>query len=113
MIETGYTFPSAPAEQREFSLTLSSDRNYYRSGREALEVRRRSAPGESMVRPVWLETTFITPFRAPVMADIRNGGQPLAGLAEAEARMRVIDAAYASARSAGEPQTLRSGGGAK
>jgi len=114
VIETGYTFPSAPVEQREFSFTLSSDRNYYRSGQDALEVRRRSAPGESIVRSVRLETDLYYPvFARRVMADIRNGGQPLAGLAEAEAVMRVIDAAYASARSAGEPQTLRPAGGAK
>jgi predicted dehydrogenase len=32
LVETGYSFPSTPDEQREFSFTLSSDRMYAKSG---------------------------------------------------------------------------------
>jgi len=109
VIETGYTFPSDKVEQREFSFALSSDANYYRSGHDALLVTRRAARDEARAAtiPVGLDTDpYYGVFVERVLAEAKSGGRPIAGLREAEEVMRVLDAAYASARVGGAVQTL-------
>ena len=108
LVETGYTFPSDRAEQREFTFTLSSEVNYYRSGGDALLVRPRRSDGLVTTRiPVALDTDpLYGVFVDRVLSDIKSRAAPVAGLPEAESVMRVLDAAYASARKGGVPQSV-------
>lgn len=109
VIETGYTFPSDKVEQREFSFALSSETSYYRSGPDALRVTRRAELESTRVTtiPVGLDTDPCYGFFVErVLAEAKNGEHPIAGLREAEEVMRVLDAAYASARVGGAVQTL-------
>lgn len=108
LVETGYSFPSTPDEQREFSFTLSSDRMYAKSGPDRIEIRDRNslAAGTRSLR-LRLETDVYYPlFVKRVLAECRTGAKPIASLRDAEAMMQVMDAAYASARQGGAPQTL-------
>ena len=108
VVETGYSFPSTPDEQREFSFTLSSDRMYAKSGPDRIEIRDRNnlAAGTRSLR-IRVETDVYYPlFVKRVLAECRTGAKPLASLRDAEAMMQVMDAAYASARQGGAPQTL-------
>jgi len=108
LVETGYSFPSSPDEQREFSFTLSSDRMYAKSGPDRIEIRDRNNPGAgTRSLRIRLETDVYYPiFVKQVLAECRAGAKPLASLRDAEAMMQVMDAAYASARQGGAPQTL-------
>ena len=108
LVETGYSFPSTADEQREFSFTFSSDRMYAKSGPDRIEIRDRNdlGAGTRSLR-LRLETDVYYPlFVQQVLAECRNGAKPLASLRDAEAVMQVLDAAYASARQGGAPQTL-------
>jgi predicted dehydrogenase len=108
LVETGYSFPSTSDEQREFSYTLSSDRMYARSGPDRIEIRDRNnlAAGTRSLR-IRTETDVYYPlFVKRVLAESRAGAKPLASLRDAEAMMQIMDAAYASARQGGAPQTL-------
>ena len=109
LVETGYSFPSTPDEQREFSFTLASNRMYAKSGPDRIEIRDRNnlAAGTRSLR-LRLETDVYYPlFVQQVLSECRSGARPLASLRDAEAMMQVMDAAYASARQSGAPQTLR------
>jgi predicted dehydrogenase len=108
VVETGYSFPSSPDEQREFSFTLGSRRNYAYSGRDVFHVRNRSDLGSgTKACPVRLDTDVYYPvFVKRVLEECRTGRPPLAGLRDAEAMMKIMDAAYASARLGGAPQTV-------
>lgn len=108
LVETGYSFPSTPDEQREFSFTFSSDRMYAKSGPDRIEIRDRNSPaaGTRSLR-LRLETDVYYPlFVKRVLAECRTDAKPIASLRDAEAMMQVMDAAYASARQGGAPQTL-------
>jgi predicted dehydrogenase len=108
LIETGYSFPSTVDEQREFSFTLASDRMYAKSGPDRIEIRDRNdlAAGTRSLR-LRLETDVYYPlFVQRILAECRRGAKPVASLRDAEAMMQVMDAAYASARQGGVPQTL-------
>ena len=108
LVETGYSFPSTADEQREFSFTFSSDRMYAKSGPDRIEVRERNSPaaGTRSIR-LRLDTDVYYPlFVQRVLAECRSGAKPIASLRDAEAMMQVMDAAYASARQQGAPQTL-------
>ncbi|HEV8260325.1 MAG TPA: Gfo/Idh/MocA family oxidoreductase [Burkholderiales bacterium] len=108
VIESGYSFPSTPDEQREFSFTLGSSRNYFRSGADRIEYRDRSdLPAGTRSRSIRLNTDVYYPiFVKQVLAEYRAGKAPVAGLRDAEAVMRIMDAAYASARQGGAPQKI-------
>ena len=55
-----------------------------------------------------LDTDVYYPlFVQQVLSECRAGAKPIASLRDAEAMMQVMDAAYASARQSGAPQTLR------
>jgi predicted dehydrogenase len=108
VVETGYSFPSTADEQREFSFTLASDRMYAKSGPDRIEIRDRTnlAAGTRSLR-LRLETDVYYPlFVNRVLSECRTGAKPIASLRDAEAMMQVMDAAYASAREGGVPQTL-------
>jgi predicted dehydrogenase len=108
LVETGYSFPSTADEQREFSFTVASDRMYAKSGPDRIEIRDRTnlAGGTRSLR-LRLETDVYYPlFVNRVLSECRTGAKPIASLRDAEAMMQVMDAAYASAREGGAPQTL-------
>lgn len=108
LVETGYSFPSTTDEQREFSFTFSSDRMYAKSGPDRIEIRdRKDLDGGTRSLRLRLETDVYYPlFVKQVLAECRTGVKPIASLRDAEAVMQVMDAAYASARQGGAPQTL-------
>jgi predicted dehydrogenase len=112
VIETGYTFPGDAHEQREYSFTLSSEHYYLRSGDESIHIRNRSTLGEgTKTVAVRLNSDDYYPvFVERVLRDIQSGAAPIAGLADIEAVMRVIDAGYASARAGGAPVRLEKSG---
>lgn len=96
IVETGYSFPMTGAEQREFSLTISSPAHYLRTVEGGVRVYDR-ATGECADRAVELETDGLYAiFVDRVLAGVRAGKPPIAGLADAEAVLRVVDAGYAS-----------------
>jgi predicted dehydrogenase len=102
-VEAGYTFPGAADEQREVQFTIRSRRHYVRSAAGGVSVRRVEAPGAgSEFWPIALDTDALyPPFALAALADWRAGRPPRSGLAEAEAAMAVVDAAYRSAREGG------------
>jgi hypothetical protein len=81
---------------------------YARSGPDRIEIRDRNnlAAGTRSLR-IRTETDVYYPlFVKRVLAESRAGAKPLASLRDAEAMMQIMDAAYASARQGGAPQTL-------
>ena len=99
VIETGYTFPMTDDEQREFSFTMSSAGHYVRSTMDGIRVYRRPVGGEAQDRPIRLDADVYYPvYVERVLADLASAGGPVAGLKEAEAIMRIVDAGYRSAR---------------
>ena len=109
IVESGYSFPSTPDEQREFSFTVASDRMHAKSGADRIEIRDRQnlAAGTRSVR-LRLDTDVYYPlFVKQVLSECRTGAKPIAGLRDAEAMMQVLEAAYASVREGGAPQTLQ------
>jgi len=109
VIETGYGFPSAPDEQREFSFTMGSRLNYMRSLTDGIAIRsRRHTAAGTVQRPLRLETDVYYPeFVRRVLGEVEAGKPPVASLADAHAMMQVMDAAYRSARSGGVPMPVR------
>jgi hypothetical protein len=108
LVETGYSFPSTPDEQREFSFTFASDHMYAKSGPDRIEIRERNklAAGTRSLR-LRLDTDVYYPlFVKQVLSECRTGAKPIASLRDAEAMMQVIDAGYASARQGGMPQVV-------
>lgn len=110
LVESGYSFPSTPDEQREFSFTLGSSKNYIRSGEERIDYRDRSdLSAGTRSRSIRLNTDVYYPiFVEKALAEFKDGKASIGGLRDAEAMMRVMDAAYASARQGGMPQKVLS-----
>jgi len=108
LVESGYSFPSTPDVQREFSFTLGSDRNYFQSGADRIDYRvRDDLSAGTRSRSVRLDTDVYYPiFVKQVLSEYPGGRASIAGLRDAEAMMRVMDAAYASARQGGTPQKI-------
>jgi predicted dehydrogenase len=109
VIETGYGFPSTTDEQREFSFTMGSRRNYMRSLADGIAIRSRSDTAAGTARrPLRLETDVYYPeFVRRVLGEVAAGKPPVASLADAHAMMKVMDAAYQSARTGGVPVPVR------
>ena len=100
LVETGYAFPMTGTEQREFTFSLSSTSHYVRSAPGGIVTIARPGTEGALARSIRLDTDgYYALFVERTLADFRSGAAPLAGLAEAEAALRVIDAAYVSARS--------------
>jgi predicted dehydrogenase len=107
-VETSYTFPPDSRAKREFYFSLASARTYAHRTDGGLWLARRDGAGGRPV-PVELDhDALYPPFVERTLADVRAGRPPLAGLAELEAVMRVVDAAYRSHRT-GQVVTLDSG----
>jgi predicted dehydrogenase len=101
LIETGYCFPKHAAK-REYSFSLAGRGHYVRSEPDGVSIYR---PGDATPERVALEhdsDPLYGAFAARVIDDVRMRRPPLTGLAELEAAMRTIDAAYAAARAGRE-----------
>jgi predicted dehydrogenase len=103
VLETGYSFPGGGAEPREFSFSISTEAGYYRSASGGVSFLRRDAAASGpTLLPAGLDTDpLYGNFVNRVLAEVQSGATPVAGLRDVEAVMRVIDAAYASARADG------------
>lgn len=98
VIETGYIFPMTDTEQREFSFSLSSAGHYVRSIPCGIRVYDRSRKKSADV-DIRLDADVYYPlFIDRVVEDVRHGNLPVAGLREAEAIMRIVEAGYRSAK---------------
>jgi predicted dehydrogenase len=107
-IETSYTFPAGAGTKREFYVSLASERMYAHRTDDGLWLAGRDGGGGRLV-PVELDNdAFYPPFVERTLADVRAGRPPVAGLAELEAVMRIVDAAYRSHRT-GQVVTLETG----
>ena len=96
-VETGYCFPAHPAK-REYSFSLVADSLYLRSDADGVVIYR---PGNAPPERVAVDhdsDPLYAAFAARTLDDFRFGRPPQAGLAELEAAMRTMDAAYRSAR---------------
>ena len=103
VVETGYSFPGGAPEPREFSFSISTGAGYYRAAPSGVSfLRRDAAAAGPTVLPAVLDTDpLYGNFVDRVLAEVQSGAVPVAGLMDALAVMRVIDAAYASARADG------------
>jgi predicted dehydrogenase len=108
-VETGYAFPSTAKIQREFSFSIGSRKAYFQAGDDQITYRLRDElDRETRTREARLNTDVYYPrFVDKVLAEAAAGAKPFAGLKEAEEMMRVMDAAYASARGGGSLQHLQ------
>jgi predicted dehydrogenase len=106
LIETAYTFPLAEDEQREVSFTLSSDAGYLRSGGGDIRVRDRRTASNRLIQVDYETDRYYALFVDTVLREFRSGKRTVTGLPEAEAVMKVIDAAYRSAQAGGALQHL-------
>jgi predicted dehydrogenase len=107
VVETGYGYPNDPVDQRELSFTVSTTDAYHRSGEGVVLTRGRDAAPTTLRRQVPFETDgFYAGFVTRALAECRGGARTLPGLAEADAVMRVLAAAYASAAAGGQPMVI-------
>jgi predicted dehydrogenase len=108
-IECGYTFPSDPVVQREFTFSVRTKDGYFQSHPEGMSSRTKGVNGvwSTAVQPVRLETDFYYPeFVARSLSDATTGAPPLASLADAAKALAVVEAAYRSAAQGGAPQRM-------
>lgn len=108
VVETGYAFPSTPDIQREFTFTIGSRKAYFQGGNDRIAYRLHDQLHlGTQTRQAQLDTDIYYPlFVDKVLAEAAAGAKPFVGLEEAEEMMRVMDAAYASARAGGVLQLV-------
>jgi predicted dehydrogenase len=108
IVETGYSLPGGAPEPREFSFSISSDAGYYRAAPGGISFLRRdaAAAGPALLPAVLDTDPLYGNFVDRVLAEVHSGASPIAGLADVLSVMRVIDAAYASARADGALQVV-------
>lgn len=107
LVETGYSFPSSPQEQREVSFTVCSEASYIRSGNQEIHVRDRTSKSDRIIKVDYETDRYYAGFVETVLREFKNGRRSVPGLQEAEAMMQVLDAAYASAKDNGAVRILR------
>jgi predicted dehydrogenase len=103
VVETGYTYQSQPSDQREFSFTARSRRNYYRSSDGGVTVHDLTQPN-TPAKTISFETEndlFYPMYAKHVLNEYRAGRQPHSGLREAHSAMQLLQAAYSSAAANG------------
>lgn len=102
-LESGYSFPSDAGRQRDLSFFLRSRRAYYHSEGDTIVIRSPEGSGVAQrAVPVRHETDVYYPeFVHCVLRELAGGAPPVAGLRDVARCLRVIEAAYASARQGG------------
>ncbi|MGI9421943.1 MAG: Gfo/Idh/MocA family protein [Hyphomicrobiaceae bacterium] len=108
VVEAGYTYPGAPGEQREFSFTARSKTHYLRSCDQGLAIREVAGDsGDARTINFERETDLYYPiFARRVLTEWRQGQAPSIGLREALEVMKILAAAYESARQGGAPVAI-------
>jgi len=104
LIETGYNFPDAPAK-REYAFSLSSERHYVHTCPGGVMVTRPGQEAERVEMDLDSDPLYAR-FARDWLAGLRSGTQTVPGLADLEPAMRIMDAAYTSART-GQAVTLK------
>lgn len=109
VVETGYAFPTTPDVQREFTFTIGSRKAYFQGGNDQIAYRLHDRLDlGTQTRRVQLDTDIYYPiFVDRVLEEAAAGAEPFVGLREAEEMMRIMDAAYASARAGGALQAVK------
>ncbi|MER8428176.1 Gfo/Idh/MocA family oxidoreductase [Mesorhizobium sp. M1403] len=109
VVETGYAFPSAADIKREFTFTIGSRKAYVQGGNDQIAYRLRDQLElGTQTRRVPFDTDLFYPlFVDKVLGEMAAGVKPFSGLREAEDMMRIMDAAYASARAGGAAQLVQ------
>jgi predicted dehydrogenase len=96
LIETGYNFPDVPAK-REYSFSLTSIEHYVQTHPGGVVIHRPGKPAELVEMNLDSDPMY-GQFVERFLADIAAGREPSPGLGDLEPAMRIIDAAYLSAR---------------
>ena len=105
LVETGYCFPDNPA-MREYSFSMVSKSHYIRSRQAGVSLYR---AGRDAVEEIDFEldsNPLFDRYAGRVLDDFQAGKAPVAGLADLERVMRVIDAGYAAANSGETVRTV-------
>lgn len=105
VIETGYTFPGDGKDQREFGFTLRSKSRYLHTTDGGLAVRDCTARSPRFI-PFEFETDrYYQVYAHRALKEWQANREPNAGLREALEVMKILEAAYASARVGGAATT--------
>jgi predicted dehydrogenase len=105
LIETGYCFPDNPA-LREYSFTVVSRSHYVRSRRAGVSVYRARQDAAEEIDLDLNSNPLFGRFAERVLSDFQEQKAPVAGLADLEAVMRVIDAGYQAAECGAAVRTV-------
>jgi predicted dehydrogenase len=102
-LECGYSFPSTGERQRELTASIRSSTAMYVSEGDGMFVR--SIGGETSLRELArMETDiYYSDYVKLTLEEVRGGRSPFAGLHDAAAALRVVNAAYRSASQGGIP----------
>jgi predicted dehydrogenase len=96
LIETGYNFPESP-DKREYSFSLASAGHYVQTRPGGVAVFRPGRPVEEVAMNLDSDPMYGT-FVEQFLNDLAAGRSPSPGLGDLVPAMRIIDAAYQSAR---------------
>lgn len=96
MVETGYCFPDHP-RKREYSFSLSAAGHYVQSRADGITIFREGRAEPETVTFDLDSDPLYGVFVQRALADHSAGKPPFAGLADLEAVMRTVDAAYGAA----------------
>ncbi|KKA10851.1 hypothetical protein VP03_27155 [Sinorhizobium meliloti] len=102
-IECGYTFPSIPNQQREFTFSLRDGKRFLRSVEEGIEVIRSGPNGiQHEVVPAEFETDlYYSNFVGHVLEALQEGSATIADFQDAAGVLELVEAAYSSAADGG------------
>lgn len=107
-IECGYTFPSSPELQREFTFSLCSDSHFFRSTHDGIDITRKKTGGiQNEFIPADFETDHTYPrFVSHVLDCLENGTKPIADFEDAANVLELVEAAYRSSAQGGRTINL-------
>lgn len=102
-IECGYTFPSAPGQQREFTFSVRAGNRFLRSVEKGIEVIRDRVNGiEHEFVPAEFETDlYYADFVQHVLKAQQDDSLAVADFRDAAAALELVEAAYRSASERG------------
>ncbi|MFD2345737.1 gfo/Idh/MocA family oxidoreductase [Sinorhizobium terangae] len=102
-IECGYTFPSAPGRQREFTFSVRAGKRFLRSINDGIDVVTGNETGvEQEFLPVEFETDlYYAKFVEHVLEALEKKTPTIADFGDAARVLEVVEAAYTSAAEGG------------
>lgn len=102
-IECGYTFPSTPEQQREFTFSLRAGDRYLRSVEQGIEIIQRSEAGihRDVVSAEFDTDLYYADFVRDVLEALQQRRAPVADFEDAAAVLELVEAAYTSAAEGG------------